>query len=650
MSRSRGTAVATALLCAALAAAGCGLGPGPDLGAVELSVTREYGSVSVLQRPVEASESDTVMRVLEGEAEISTRYGGGYVHSIGGVGEAQRGGDPYDWFFYVDGVESPIGAADYSLHGGERIWWDYRNWEATNHVPAVVGSWPAPFVAGYEGRSHPVAVECEGGAEACATTRGALEAAGVELAGGSPGAAIRVLVGTWARLRSDPVAALVEAGPEESGVFADFERRRSGYALVGLDQHGEPARRLGPGAGLVAATRRYEGPPVWLVTGGTPAAVRAAAGLLDRARLRDHYAVATEDGKETPLPVMPMRSPFAYTPRPGPLQAASPGAAVAYLGALATVAFLYSTPLVLVAVGVALALAGGLAGAGRVVRAATRLGLAIALPIVLVNALVVNRGETVLARLGEWPLLGRVDVSAEAIADGAIFGLRAVVVMIAFAVYSACVDPDRVLRALRPLAGRSALTASLVSRLVPVAAADAGRLRDAARLRGPGAAEAGRAPLARRLLAGSLDRAVDVAATLELRGYGLEAPRPRPRRRAAATGPGRRTFRLATRFDRRFYCAGGLVLAVAIAAKAAGADDFHAYPTIQLGLDPAALALAAVLVLSGLAPLRRQPRRHGGAPAPQRVASPPRGPGAAPPPREARPSALAASAAGASRV
>ena len=45
-----------------------------------------------------------------------------------------------------------------------------------------------------------------------------------------------------------------------------------------------------------------------------------------------------------------MRSPFAYTPRPGPLQAASPGAAVAYLGSLAAVAFIFSSPVVLAAV------------------------------------------------------------------------------------------------------------------------------------------------------------------------------------------------------------------------------------------------------------------------------------------------------------
>src|SRR4051794_37929987 len=221
-----------------------------------------------------------------------------------------------------------------------------------------------------------------------------------------------------------------------------------------------------------------------------------------------------------------MRSPFAYIPRPRPLQSATPGAAVVYLGSLIAVAFLYSNPIVLLAVGVAVVLAGRLAGAHAAVRAALWMGLTLAALIVVVNALVVSRGETVLARLGEWPLFGQVDVTLEAIVAGLVLGLRAAVVMVGFAVYSACVDPDRVLRALRPIAGRSALTATLVSRLVPVAAADAGRLRDAARLRGPGAAAVGRASMARRLLAGSLDRAVDVAATLELRGYSLDSRRP----------------------------------------------------------------------------------------------------------------------------
>src|SRR6185436_3506913 len=163
-----------------------------------------------------------------------------------------------------------------------------------------------------------------------------------------------------------------------------------------------------------------------------------------------------------------------------------------------------------------------------------------------------------------WPLLGRVDVTAEALAAGAVIGLRATVAMVAFAVYSACVDPDRVLRSLRPLAGRSALTATLISRLVPVAAADAARLRDAGQLRGPAAAPLGRATMARRLLTGSLDRAVDVAATLELRGYSLERTAPRPWRNrlrpAFSHLWGVKSWSLRSRFDRRFYGTGALVL------------------------------------------------------------------------------------------
>jgi hypothetical protein len=289
----------SALFCAALATAGCGLGPGTDVGSVRLTVTREYGAVPVLSAVVAAKESDTVMRVLEGEAEISTRYGGGFVHSIDGLAEGWHDGDPYDWFFYVDGVESPVGAAEYDLSGGEQIWWDYRNWAATNHVPAVVGSWPAPFRDGIRGERYPVVVECKGGGAACGEVRKALEREGVEVAAGEPDEALRILVGPWERVREDPAARTIEAGPAESGVFADF----TSDELVALDEAADPAENLGADTGLVAATSRYGGLPVWMVTGGTPEAVRDAAGALDDERLRDHYAVAIENGKTMSLPL-----------------------------------------------------------------------------------------------------------------------------------------------------------------------------------------------------------------------------------------------------------------------------------------------------------------------------------------------------------
>jgi hypothetical protein len=225
------------------------------------------------------------------------------VQSIEGL-EAEESGDrSLDWFFYVNGVESTVGAADYSLHGGESIWWDYRDWGAAMRVPAVVGSWPQPFIGGYDGEARPVAVECVGGGVACAVVDERLEDAGVSVPSRPPDDAIRVLVGPWARVREDPAAAQIEDGPQTSGVFANFRSAGGSYRLVGLDEAGDEGRRFGPNAGLVAATRRYEDPPVWVVTGGTVAGVRAAAGLFDAADLRDHYAVASDGGEGMALPL-----------------------------------------------------------------------------------------------------------------------------------------------------------------------------------------------------------------------------------------------------------------------------------------------------------------------------------------------------------
>jgi energy-coupling factor transport system permease protein len=288
---------------------------------------------------------------------------------------------------------------------------------------------------------------------------------------------------------------------------------------------------------------------------------------------------------------------LAYAPGRSPLHRASPGAAIAYLGALAVVGFIYSSPLVLMAAGLATALAGYAAGAGRAVRASLRLALPLLLFMILINALVTHRGDTVLIRGWEMPVLGNIDVTLESLAAGALIGLRVVAVVLVFAVYSACVDPDRVLRALRPVARRSAMTAGLVTRMVPLAAADGARLREAAALRGPAAEPVGRAALARRLVEGSLDRAVDVAATLELRGHSLGV-RPLARREPS-------------RDDMPLIATAAAIVIAAVAARIAGAGGFETYPRIEMEtgaitllLCIAVIALAAVPFMRGRASAR----------------------------------------------
>ena len=46
------------------------------------------------------------------------------------------------------------------MHAGDHIWWDLHDWGQTDYIPAVVGSFPEPFLNGIEGKRLPVRVEC----------------------------------------------------------------------------------------------------------------------------------------------------------------------------------------------------------------------------------------------------------------------------------------------------------------------------------------------------------------------------------------------------------------------------------------------------------------------------------------------------------
>ena len=311
MSRRRSTAVAAAVSLAA-AAAGCGFGPGESTsGEVTLTVTRDYGANVLLETSEEdPAESETVIRFLDRETEITTRYGGGFVQSIDGISGTVADGRSTDWFFFVNGIESPRGAADVPAHGGDRIWWDYRDWTDALRTPAVVGSWPEPFAQVSAGTERlPVRVVCLTVRRPCSDTVERLAAEGVDASieprravAHADAEALRVLVGPWARVRSDRVAATLEHEPATSGVFARFERAASGWRLAALDESAAPVERLGAGAGLVAGLRAGDDPATWLVTGTDGAGVEAAVGLLRTDSLAHRYAIASAGGHEIPLP------------------------------------------------------------------------------------------------------------------------------------------------------------------------------------------------------------------------------------------------------------------------------------------------------------------------------------------------------------
>lgn len=161
------------LLLALAVLSGCGEETAGS-GAAQLWITRDRGSEVLLTASVPAGIS--AMEAVRRKADVETRYGGRFVQSIDGVHGTLA--EQHDWFFYVNGYEGDLSATEYTLHDGDVLWWDYRDWRGQLRVPVVVGAFPEPFRHGWNGRRRPTIVE--GGP-------GQLEQRLAKLIGPSPG-------------------------------------------------------------------------------------------------------------------------------------------------------------------------------------------------------------------------------------------------------------------------------------------------------------------------------------------------------------------------------------------------------------------------------------------------------------------------------
>jgi energy-coupling factor transport system permease protein len=285
------------------------------------------------------------------------------------------------------------------------------------------------------------------------------------------------------------------------------------------------------------------------------------------------------------------RPPPFYRRLASPLHATRASVGATWALALTAASLILFHPLALLALLIAVLGAARGAGVGGQVARSLRTAAIVAVPIVLVNVLVSRDGLTVFARLGDLGPFGQGDLTVEALVYGAVIALKVTLLILVTTLAGLAVDPDELLRLFRRLSFRSALTASLATRMLPVLAADAQRLAEAQRTRpggAPGGAR-GRVALLAAVIGGSLDRAMDVAATLEVRGFATA-------RRAA------RVRRPWSRHDLAFTASAAAIVALVIAGRLSGAASFDAYPSIHMPIDLGTLALAVALIVATLLP------------------------------------------------
>lgn len=272
-----------------------------------------------------------------------------------------------------------------------------------------------------------------------------------------------------------------------------------------------------------------------------------------------------------------------------------PRALLAFLGSALVLAFLVGNPLQIAALTIAtwLAVVGLLEPSEY--RAYLGYGAITALLVAVLNPLVSRAGTTIVWTGPELPLIGPFTVSAEAIAFGIAMGLRLLAVTGVFALYSALLDADALYRLIAPFSLGSALVVALSIRLFPASLRDANRISDAMRSRGVPmdagsivARTKARVPMVESLVMTSLDRAMNLAESLESRGHGRSG-------RTSLPSPA-----LAPR-DRVVLATAVALLAVGVWCAAAG-PGFEYYPTLAdpvSGTGPAG-ALAVGLLGSSL--------------------------------------------------
>jgi hypothetical protein len=258
----------------------------PAAPAAELLISQDFGAHVLRTQRVAPGQS--VMAALQGAAKVSTTYGGRFVQAIDGTsGSAEKG---EDWLYFVNGVEADVGASDWTLRDGDTSWWDYRRWHAYPHVPAVVGSWPDPFVHG--ARTAPTSVAADPPLDA------ALRVAGAPV-GGAAGAHYRVLVGADRELRArDADWRRAAEQPRTYGLTAWIQ----GTAAFRWNADGDDNVAVTEGKAVAAATAATGGGVVLAVSGVDAASAQAAAAAIarDPSVLAHRYAVVF-DGDGQPV-------------------------------------------------------------------------------------------------------------------------------------------------------------------------------------------------------------------------------------------------------------------------------------------------------------------------------------------------------------
>jgi len=259
---------------------------------VRVVVTRNFGQVPILEETLDVPPGSSAMAALREVADVETTYGGGFVNGINGVRSGYTGKEKIkaDWFFYVNGIQSNVGALDYQPHHGDILHFDFHSWSFRHFIPAVIDDFPSVFRYGFGGKVSPtLIVYPENMKESIVKLEEKLVKLGVNDTG----------IRNYHELTDEEKQSsnLILVGLPDNNLISELNQnwRRLGFfgyfdngSLIIINNDGETTGQYSTATGIIQATQNPWNPNgigvcqnvVWLVSGTDEMGVKNALDVL----------------------------------------------------------------------------------------------------------------------------------------------------------------------------------------------------------------------------------------------------------------------------------------------------------------------------------------------------------------------------------
>ncbi|MGI6487484.1 MAG: energy-coupling factor transporter transmembrane component T family protein [Syntrophothermaceae bacterium] len=217
---------------------------------------------------------------------------------------------------------------------------------------------------------------------------------------------------------------------------------------------------------------------------------------------------------------------LAYREKDNLVHQLHPFTTITFVGVVMVLSLVFSHPVYLV--GLLLAVGTVIVAAGNYQewKVYLKFSLVMIVMIMVINSVFVHTGSTVLLIGPDLPILRNIRITLEALAFGAGMGVRLLVIISVFCLYTYAIHPDKVLKLFSRWGNKSVLVITLSTRLIPLLIADFRRIIEVQRCRGvkyDGSWwERARnlLPVINVLLLSCLERSQQLAESMYARGYG----------------------------------------------------------------------------------------------------------------------------------